>query len=96
MHCRHCYIGDNRKKRQLFDEDQTIHWLRERIGTGKDTLISFHGGEPFICPLYKMQKVCDAFPDAEFDATTNLYYVQGPFSLKGIEINEFYHDYMTD
>lgn len=74
LRCKHCYIGDNRDKHGFFDEAKTIAWLKRQIGTGKDTLISFHGGEPFLCNLPKMQAVCDAFPDAEFDATSNLVF----------------------
>ena len=72
LHCKHCYIGDNRTKQGFFNAEKTIAWLKKQIDNGKNTLISFHGGEPFLCSLDEMQKVCDAFPEAEFDATSNL------------------------
>ena len=91
LHCKHCYINDFRNKTSFFDEDQTINWLKEyfkfynfNIG---DILISFHGGEPFLCPLSKMQKVVDAFPGASFDATSNLCYPLAPEILDFIQKN---------
>lgn len=76
LRCKHCYIGNNRNKCDCFNEDKTIKYLENYIkcfNMKKDSLqISFHGGEPFLCDLDKMQKVCDAFPEAEFDATSNL------------------------
>lgn len=78
LKCKHCYIGDFRQKKAFFNEDKTIKWLQDWIKLNnfniKDLLISFHGGEPFLCDLKKMQKVVDAFPEATFDATTNLCY----------------------
>ena len=78
LHCQHCYIGDNRKKTAFFDEEATIAWIQSYLNkkglAQKDILFSFHGGEPFLCPLDKLEKVCNAFPEASFDATTNLVY----------------------
>lgn len=72
LHCQHCYIGDNRKKTNFFDEEETINWLKKHIVDEKDTLISFHGGEPFLCNLDKLEAITQAFPHANYDATTNL------------------------
>lgn len=76
LKCKHCYIGDNRRFKQQFDADKTIGWLKNYIaqyGIKESSLyISFHGGEPFLGDLREMQKVCDAFPTAQFDATSNL------------------------
>jgi radical SAM protein with 4Fe4S-binding SPASM domain len=76
LRCKHCYVGDNRKYTELFDEDKTIDWLKEYLSKfnidEQDVLFSFHGGEPFLCSLDKMQKVVDNFPNALFDATSNL------------------------
>lgn len=78
LRCKHCYIGDNRDKAGFFNEDATIAWIKNYISKnhikGEDILFSFHGGEPFLCDLDKMQKVCDAFPSSSFDATTNLMF----------------------
>lgn len=76
LKCRHCYIGDCREKTAFFDVDKTIGYLKKYITKyripEKDLLISFHGGEPFLDELDKLQKVCEAFPGASYDATTNL------------------------
>lgn len=76
LYCRHCYVGDNRKLKGFFDEDKTIAWLKQYVDNfgiaEMDILFSFHGGEPFLCPLDKMQQVIDAFPAALYDATSNL------------------------
>jgi radical SAM protein with 4Fe4S-binding SPASM domain len=76
LQCDHCYIGDNRKLKGFFDEDKTIYWLKKYMDIftikESDVHFSFHGGEPFLCPLDKMQKVIDAFPNATYDATSNL------------------------
>lgn len=73
LRCRHCYIGDFRDKQGFFDEAKTAEWILKESG-GRPCKVSFHGGEPFLCPLEKMQYVCDHLPQATFDATTNLMY----------------------
>ena len=90
LHCKHCYIGDNRRKKDFFDEIKTINWLKGRIGEGKDCLISFHGGEPFLCDLNKMAKLCDSFPAAEFDATSNLCFSSDEYINKLISFIKKY------
>ena len=74
--CDHCYIGEARTNKRFFDEKATIAWLKDYMNINglknSDLYISFHGGEPFLCPTEKMEKVCQAFPGAQFDATTNL------------------------
>lgn len=74
--CRHCYIGEHRQKTAFFNEVRTVEWLKNYIKKNsikeEDLLISFHGGEPFLAPLEKLEYVTKSFPNAEFDATTNL------------------------
>lgn len=76
--CKHCYIGDARKNKHFFDEKQTVIFLKKYIEEEKipeeKILFSFHGGEPLICPIEKIQYVCEAFPLATFNTTTNLVY----------------------
>ena len=76
--CDHCYIGEARKNSSFFDEKASIAWLKDYMNINglknNDLYISFHGGEPFLCPIEKMEKVCQAFSGAQFDATTNLTY----------------------
>lgn len=78
IRCRHCYIGDFRNELRFFDEIKTINWLKSHFKTNQidesSILFSFHGGEPFLCPLHKMQAVVEAFPKAQFDATSNLLF----------------------
>lgn len=76
LKCQHCYIGKYRNQYQLFDENKTISWLKSYLNIfkipEKDILISFHGGEPFLCSLDKIKKVTASFPKANFNATSNL------------------------
>ena len=78
LHCDHCYIGKARKNKKFFDENTTIEWLKGYMRVNglknSDLYISFHGGEPLLCHLEKMEKVCKAFQGAQIDATTNLEY----------------------
>lgn len=98
LKCKHCYIGDNRKYEFIFDADKTINWIREYIDyfniSESDILISFHGGEPFLSPLKKMQKVIDNFPQATFDATSNLMFFLIDSRLNFIK-NNFIDKYGT-
>lgn len=93
LKCKHCYVGDNRKLIALFDEDKTIGWVRKYLAKfgieEKEVLFSFHGGEPFLCPTEKMQKVVDAFPAATFDATSNLCFELTDERLAFIKKNFF-------
>ena len=76
LKCKHCYIGDNRQKTAFFNEDQTISWLlKYKKIHNEDLYISFHGGEPFLAPLNKLEKVCKTLTDCKFDATSNLLLV---------------------
>lgn len=78
LKCKHCYIGDARLRKQFFNEVETATWLHKWIDYNKlnekDLLISFHGGEPMICPEYKIKHICEQFPNATFNTTTNLVY----------------------
>ena len=99
LQCDHCYIGDNRKVQGFFSEDLTINWIKDYIGFSnineRDIRFSFHGGEPLLCPLGKMQKVIDTFPNATYDTTTNLCYILNYEKLKFIKDN-FIDKYETN
>lgn len=60
----------------MFDPNKTISWLKAYIKKWKieenSLYFSFHGGEPFLASLDDMKKICDSFPMAMFDATSNL------------------------
>lgn len=91
LKCDHCYIGENRKLTGFFDDIKTIEWLEKYIHTfsinESDILFSFHGGEPFLCSLSKMQNVIDAFPKATYDATSNLCFNLSNDKLQFIKQN---------
>lgn len=91
LKCDHCYIGDNKNVQGFFDEDATICWLKKYLCTyninESETLLSFHGGEPFLCSLEKMQKVIDTFPNASYDATSNLCFPLTDDKIKFIKEN---------
>ena len=78
IHCKHCYIGDARLRKHFFDEIQTAKWLHQWIDYNnfdeEKLLFSFHGGEPMICPTHKIKYICEQFPKATFNTTTNLVY----------------------
>lgn len=78
LHCKHCYIGDARKKVYFFNEVKTVEWILDWIKYNNldvnDLLISFHGGEPMICPTNKIKYVCEKLKGATFNTTTNLAY----------------------
>lgn len=78
LKCKHCYIGDHRKKHALFDEYKTIDWVKRFLSIhniDEATInFSFHGGEPFLAPISKMRTFAEAFPNSRFDTTTNLCY----------------------
>lgn len=78
LNCKHCYIGEARNKRKFFKAEPTIKWLQElkKVSSysNEDFYFTFHGGEPLLCRLSELQKVIDAFPGAQFDATSNLVF----------------------
>lgn len=78
INCKHCYIGDARLRKHFFDEIKTSEWLHKWIEYNKlneeQLLFSFHGGEPMICPINKIKYICEQFPKATFNTTTNLIY----------------------
>ena len=76
LQCKHCYNFAKNNSILFFDEDKTIHFL-EQCKFDNTVEASFHGGEPFLCPINKMEKVVE-FTKSKFDiywtATTNLVY----------------------
>jgi radical SAM protein with 4Fe4S-binding SPASM domain len=96
LHCDHCYIGDNRKFTIFFDEFNTINWVTKYIEKfnidPKDVLFSFHGGEPFLCPLDKMITFVNAFSSSSFDATSNLCFKLTPDIIKFIKNSFRYNE----
>lgn len=96
LKCKHCYIGKFRNQPAFFNEEKTIAWLKAYLSIFKineeDILISFHGGEPFLCPLEKLESITKAFPKANFNATSNLVYDLNEKHMNFIKKN-FYDSY---
>lgn len=86
LKCKHCYINDARSCNRIFDCEKTIRWVDKYLRTFKissnDIVIAFHGGEPFKAPIELLERVCQAFPQYRFSATSNLV-----FSLADRQIN---------
>jgi radical SAM protein with 4Fe4S-binding SPASM domain len=62
LNCQHCFTSGTNGKKGWFDPDATIDFfrrLKEQFPTYRSANISFHGGEPMLCPLEKMEKVYD-------------------------------------
>ena len=92
IHCKHCYIGDARLRKHFFNEIQTAKWIHKWIEYNnfneQDLLFSFHGGEPMICPTNKLKYICEQFPLATFNTTTNLVY-KITDGMKDLFLNHF-------
>lgn len=74
LYCKHCYINDFKKNTSFFNQIQTKIWIQKYLSyfNNEDILINFHGGQPFLCNLNKIQYICEAFPSAIKSATSNL------------------------
>lgn len=72
--CKHCYINDFRKNTYFFDQKKTKIWIQKYLNqfNNQKILINFHGGQPFLCDLNKIQYICQSFPLAIKSATSNL------------------------
>jgi len=91
LHCWHCYINDFRQQKSFFDLDKTIQWCQEYIRIfnkrPEDILFTFHGGEPFLDDLHKLQLFINAFPESNFIATTNLCFPLTKEFVNFIKVN---------
>lgn len=83
LKCMHCYNANAIQQCKDMSDDtfsDLIRYLNNRylqLATGDCILVIFHGGEPFIADLNKMQILIDQFSSCEnisFTATTNLIY----------------------
>lgn len=81
LNCDHCFTNGSRGAKGFFNPDQTIDFLK-RLKTFQPTLkngsISFHGGEPLLCPTEHMFSVwneCQSLWDnVWWSLQTNLTY----------------------
>lgn len=77
LNCAHCFTNGSNGETGHFDVEQSISWIDEFIAMHPDETfhIEFHGGEPFIVPLDKLERVAIHFkdyPGVTMGANTNL------------------------
>lgn len=65
LNCSHCFTNGKNGDKTQFDPEVTVRWIKDfmsRYPADKTHYhIEFHGGEPFLVPLEKMQAVADEF-----------------------------------
>lgn len=81
LNCDHCFTNGRNGKKGFFDPERTVSFLRRlkeyrpNLRTGN---ISFHGGEPMLCPTDKMFETWngakDLWPTVWWSVQTNLTY----------------------
>jgi radical SAM protein with 4Fe4S-binding SPASM domain len=84
LNCKHCFTNGKNGRKIYWNHYKVIDWIKRFSEHRKDFLkedtlhCEFHGGEPFLAPLYQMRHVwedCkDLFPNMSWGATTNLVY----------------------
>jgi len=84
LNCKHCFTNGTNGPKVYWNHLKLISWIKNFAEYRKDSLqtdtlhCEFHGGEPFLVPLFQMQNVwenCkDLFPNMTWGATTNLVY----------------------
>lgn len=81
LNCNHCFTNGSNGQKGFFDVDATISFLK-RLHEFKPNVrngnISFHGGEPMLCPPDKMKQVWNEckhlWPSLFWSVQTNLTY----------------------
>lgn len=81
LDCSHCFTNGRNGKKGWFDVGQTIHFFRQlhryypKYDSGN---ISFHGGEPMLCPTELLFEawhgIKDLWPNIWWSTQTNLTY----------------------
>lgn len=81
LNCDHCFTNGSNGKKGWFDEVKTVDFFKrlfEKFPRMDPVVISFHGGEPMLCPLEKMRyfkKEIDKLrPGVIWSIQTNLTY----------------------
>ncbi|MNZ21804.1 hypothetical protein D3C78_388850 [compost metagenome] len=66
LDCKHCFTNGKNGDKTQFDPDVSSHWVKEfmaKCPEGTNYHMEFHGGEPFLVPLEKLQRFADNFVD---------------------------------
>lgn len=81
LDCKHCFTNGKNGAKGWFDEVQTVEFfnrLKEQFPHFNNANISFHGGEPMLCPIEKMEYVYEHLKNHWINLTwgiqTNLTY----------------------
>lgn len=81
LNCKHCFTNGTNGKKGWFDPHAVVdffHRYREKFPVLNSVNISFHGGEPMLCPLDRMNHVYDTvknlWPNLTWGIQTNLTY----------------------
>lgn len=64
LDCSHCFTNGKTGDKTQFDPGNTALWVQDFITThGPDNHyhLEFHGGEPFLTPLWKLEQMAEAF-----------------------------------
>ena len=92
LNCEHCFTNGNNGKKGWFNVKQTIHFFKELhrynpVYTGGN--ISFHGGEPMLCPTDLLFEawhgIKDFWPNIWWSVQTNLTYPLTPDKVSVFE-----------
>lgn len=88
LNCKHCFTNGTNGRKGWFDPEATVDFfyrLKEKFPHYNSANISFHGGEPMLCPLDKMEYVYDnvagLWDNLTWGIQTNLTYPLTPEKL---------------
>lgn len=81
LDCKHCFTNGKNGAKGWFDEVKTVDFfkrLKQKFPHYNNANISFHGGEPMLCPIEKMEYAYENIKDLWVNLTwgiqTNLTY----------------------
>lgn len=81
LNCKHCFTSGKNGKKIYWDVDLVINWikkLKNYYPNLEHVHFEFHGGEPFLVPIFQMEKVyheCNGlWKNMSWGTTTNLVY----------------------
>lgn len=81
LNCQHCFTNGTNGRKGWFDPEATVDFfkrLKAKFPHYQSANISFHGGEPMLCPLEKMEYVYDElnglWDNLTWGVQTNLTY----------------------
>lgn len=84
LNCKHCFTNGTNGPKIFWNHYKLIDWIKRFAEYRKDSLeqdtlhCEFHGGEPFLAPVFQMRHVWEdcknLFSNMTWGATTNLVY----------------------